>query len=47
MWCVNLTIVDYNPGIMTGQDIFINKTRLIPGADKFEVVVKETPAVRK
>ena len=40
-------IVDYNSGTMTGQDIFKNKTRGIPDADKFEVIAKETPAYRK
>ena len=44
VWCVNPMIVDYNPGTRTGQEIFKNKTRGIPEADKFEVVAKETPA---
>ena len=47
VWCVNPMIVDYNPGTRTGQEIFKNKTRGIPEADKFEVVAKETPALRK
>ena len=40
-------IVDYNPGTRTGQEIFKNKTRGIPEADKFEVIAKKTPALRK
>ena len=47
VWCVNPMIVDYNPGTRTGQEIFKNKTRGLPEADKFEVVAKETPALRK
>ena len=40
-------IVDYNPGTRTGQEVFKNKTREIPDADKFEVIAKEAPALQK
>ena len=45
VWCVDPMIVDYNPGKRTRQEIFKNKTRGILDADKFEAIVKETPAL--
>ena len=47
VWCANPMIVDYNPRTRTGRQIFNNKTRGLPEADKFEVVAKEAPALRK
>ena len=40
-------IVDYNPGMRHGQEIFKNKTRGIPEAERFEVVSKEANSLRK
>ena len=46
-WVVNPMIVDYNPGTRHGQEIFKNKTRGIPEAERFEVVSKEANSLRK
>ena len=46
-WCVNPMIVDYNPGTRHGQEIFKNKTRGIPEAERFEVIAKEANSLRK
>ena len=46
-WCINPLTVDYNPGTRTGQEIFKNKTRGLPDAEKFQVLSKEAPALRK